>query len=112
MRMHDIKNMAKMTQKRLMLDAMEIYSQREWPTLADLDMKIDTTKIIPQTILRNSEYHTKLQKLAMYADQGDLKNMQKVLDNKSIMDRKNQLLQPLFRDLKSQIRHMSYTAEF
>ena len=48
----------------------------------------------------------------MYADQGDLKNMQKVLDNKSILDRKNTLLQPLFRDLKSQIRHMSYTPEF
>lgn len=38
--------------------------------------------------------------------------MQSVLDNDAIMAKKNLLLQPLFRDLKSQIRHMSYTNEF
>lgn len=75
MRHHDIKNMAKGTQKKLMLDAMEMYSQREWPTLATLDMRIDTTKIIPQTILRDQEYHKKLQSLAIFADQGDYKSM-------------------------------------
>ena len=48
----------------------------------------------------------------MYADQGDYKSMQKVLDNQAVLTRKNILLQPLFRDLKSQIRHMSYTPEF
>jgi len=47
MRMHDIKLMAKNTSKKLMLDSMEIYSQREWPTLGTLSMKIDTSKIIP-----------------------------------------------------------------
>jgi hypothetical protein len=112
MRMHDIKSLSKQTSKKLMLDAMELYSQREWPTLATIDMRIDTSKIIPSTILRNEEYHHKLQALAMFADQGDLKGMQAVLDNKRIMEKKNTLLQPIFRDLKSQIRFMSYTPEF
>ena len=57
MRMHDIKSLSKQTSKKLMLDAMELYSQREWPTLATIDMRIDTSKIIPSTILRNEEYH-------------------------------------------------------
>lgn len=48
----------------------------------------------------------------MYADQGDHKAMQLVLDNQTIIQRKNLILQPLFRDLKSQIRHMSFTPEF
>ena len=34
------------------------------------------------------------------------------MDNKAVLDRKNMLMQPLFRDLKSQIRHMSHTPEF
>lgn len=112
MRLHDIKLMSRDTTKRLMLDSMELYSKRDWPTLATLDMNIDTSKIIPQTIMRNQEYHDKLQRLAMYADMGDYKKMQEVLDNKQIMTRKNVMLQPLYRDLKSQIRFMSYTPEF
>lgn len=48
----------------------------------------------------------------MYSEQGDHRAMQSVLDNGAIMTKKNLLLQPLFRDLKSQIRHMSYTNEF
>ena len=39
-------------------------------------------------------------------------SMQKILDNENVIDRKNQMLQPLFRDIKSQIRHMTHTPEF
>ena len=38
--------------------------------------------------------------------------MQAVLDNQTIMDKKNVLLQPIFRDIKSQIRHMTHTPEY
>jgi len=38
--------------------------------------------------------------------------MQKLLDKEDIMEKKNQLLQPLFRDLKSIIKHMSLTEEY
>jgi len=76
-----------------------------------LDTKIDSDVVIPQTVLNFGEYQAKLQRLAIYADQGLHKEMQEVLDDHSVMNKKNQLLQPLFRDLKSQIRHMSYTPE-
>ena len=38
--------------------------------------------------------------------------MQKLLDKEDIMEKKNLLLQPIFRDLKSMIKHMTYTYEF
>lgn len=38
--------------------------------------------------------------------------MQKILDKESSMDKKNLFLQPLFRDLKSIIKHMTYTEEY
>ena len=38
--------------------------------------------------------------------------MQKILDKEDVMDKKNLLLQPIFRDLKSLIKHMTYTEEY
>jgi hypothetical protein len=48
--------------------------------------------IIPQTILNHQEYQAKLQRLAMFADQGDNKKMQQILDNEQVIDQKNVLL--------------------
>ena len=48
----------------------------------------------------------------MFADMGDHDAMQAVLDNQLVFEKKNQLLQPIFRDIKSQIRHMSFTPEY
>jgi hypothetical protein len=38
--------------------------------------------------------------------------MKKILDNQQVIDQKNALLQPIFRDLKSKIRHMTFSPEF
>lgn len=38
--------------------------------------------------------------------------MQKLLDKEDVMERKNMFLQPIFRDLKSMIKHMSHTEEY
>lgn len=38
--------------------------------------------------------------------------MQKLLDNENIMAKKNSLLQPLYRDLKTTIKHMTFTPEY
>lgn len=38
--------------------------------------------------------------------------MQKLLDKEDIMEKKNLLLQPIFRDLKSMIKHMTFTEEY
>jgi hypothetical protein len=39
-----------------MLDAMQIEATRQWPTLLNLDVKIDADVVIPQTILNFGEY--------------------------------------------------------
>ena len=111
MRVKDLKDTKKAMDNRLMLDVMEVDS-RKWPTLADLNTKVDENVVLPQTILNYGEYQNKLQNLAFYAEQGDHESMQKLLDKEEVMEKKNVLLQPLFRDLKSAIRHMTYTDEY
>ena len=50
-----------------MLKAMEIDSKK-WPTIFDINKKIDDTVVLPQTILNYGEYQKKLQNLAMYSE--------------------------------------------
>jgi hypothetical protein len=95
----------------MMLDVMQVDS-RKWPTLADLNTKVDENVVLPQTILNYGEYQKKLQNLAFYAEQGDHESMQKLLDKDDVMEKKNVLLQPIFRDIKSAIRHMTNTDEY
>ena len=38
--------------------------------------------------------------------------MQKILDKQESIDKKNTMLQPLYRELKSIIRHMTHTSEY
>ena len=95
-----------------MLDGLEMEAAKHWPNMTNLQSKIEADVIIPQTVLNYQEYQNKLQRLAMYAELGDYTAMQSVLDNQLVLEKKNQLLQPIFRDLKSQIRHMSYTPEY
>lgn len=111
MRVKDLRDTKKNMENRLMLDVMQVDSQK-WPTLQDLNTKVDENVVLPQTILNYGEYQTKLQNLAFYAEQGDHESMQKLLDKEDVIEKKNLLLQPLFRDLKSAIRHMTHTEEY
>ena len=111
MRQKDVNDGKRKMTNRYMLDAMQIESRR-WPKLDDLEGSIQTNIILPQTILNYSEYQDKLQRLAFYAEQGDNEAMQKILDKEHVISRKNSFLQPLYRDLKSTIKHMTYTEEF
>ena len=112
MRQQDIRNMRTSIGNRLMLDGLEMEAAKHWPSLTNLQERIDADVIIPQTVLNYQEYQNKLQRLAVYAELGDHTAMQSVLDNQLVLEKKNRLLQPIFRDLKSQIRHMSYTPEY
>ena len=111
MRVCDMNETKRAMDNKLMLDVMQVDS-RKWPTLANLNEKVDENVVLPQTILNYGEYQQKLQNLAFYAEQGDHESMQRLLDKEDVMEKKNALLQPLFRDLKSAIRHMTYTEEY
>ena len=111
MRNHDLNTARTQMETRLMLDTMQADSQR-WPSLVNMNERVDDNVILPQTIINHEEYAKKMQNLAFYAEQGDHQSMQKLLDKEEIMEKKNLLLQPLFRDIKSLIRHMSNTEEY
>ena len=71
MRMKDIKNMRKSIGNKMMLDNMDMDAEKNWPTMANLQDKIDADVIIPQNVLNYQEYQNKLQRLAMFAEMGD-----------------------------------------
>ena len=110
MRIRDINDTKKAIENKMMLDVMQIDS-RKWPTLSDLNTKVDENVVLPSTILNYGEYQKKLQNLAFYAEQGDHESMQKLLDKEEVMEKKNVLMQPIFRDIKSAIRFMTNTEE-
>jgi hypothetical protein len=68
MRHADITRSTEKIDKRLMLDALQMEAIKHWPSLANLHRKINADVVIPQTVLNNSEYSKKLQRLAMYAE--------------------------------------------
>lgn len=70
MKIRDLYDTKKKMENRMMLDVMEIDS-RKWPTLLDLNTKVNENVVLPQTILNYGEYQKKLQNLAFYAEQGD-----------------------------------------
>ncbi len=111
MRLRDLSDSKRTMDNKLMLDVMQVDS-RKWPTLADLNEKVNENVVLPQTILNYGEYQQKLQNLAFFAEQGDHESMQKLLDKEEVMEKKNALLQPIFRDLKSAIRFMTFTDEY
>ena len=71
MRMKDIKNMRKSIGNKMMLDNMDMDAEKNWPTMANLQDKIDADVIIPQNVLNYQEYQNKLQRLAMFAEMGN-----------------------------------------
>ena len=38
--------------------------------------------------------------------------MQSILDSQEVISKKNQFLQPIYRELKTSIRHMTHTEEY
>jgi hypothetical protein len=59
MRRKDLMDTKKAIETKLMLDTMQIDSRR-WPTLVDINEKINDNVILPQTILNYGEYYNKL----------------------------------------------------
>ena len=70
----DIREGKRRMENRYMLEAMTVESKR-WPKLQDLENSMDTTILLPQTILNNQEYQKKLQRIAFYAEMGDNESM-------------------------------------
>ena len=59
MKIRDLYDTKKKMENRMMLDVMEIDS-RKWPTLLDLNTKVNENVVLPQTILNYGEYQKKL----------------------------------------------------
>lgn len=58
-RRRDMRDTKKAMDNRVMLDVMQVDS-RKWPTLSNLNEKVDENVVLPQTILNYGEYQHKL----------------------------------------------------
>ena len=85
---------------------------RKWPSQNDLNEVLADDKIIPNSILHHKEYLEKLQRMAKFAEQGDYKNLEKVINNEDFIQEKNTMLTPIYRDLKHILRKMANTEEY
>jgi hypothetical protein len=59
MKVKDLFDNKKKMENKMMLDVMQIDSSK-WPTLADLNTKVNENVVLPQTILNYGEYQKKL----------------------------------------------------
>ena len=55
MKVKDLLDTKKKMENKMMLDVMQIDSTK-WPTLADLNTKVNENVVLPQTILNYGEY--------------------------------------------------------
>ena len=55
MKIKDLNDTKKAMETRMMLDVMQIDSEK-WPTLSNINEKVDENVVLPQTILNYGEY--------------------------------------------------------
>lgn len=95
-----------MIRKQNYIRTLEIDSLK-WPELETLKDNI----VVPSTVLHQQMYLDRLAKIAMLAELGDHKGMELALNDEETIKEKNQLLRPLYSDIKLIIRQMSRNEE-
>jgi hypothetical protein len=88
-------------------------AEEEWLTPDNIDTKLSQqmNQILPPTILSHVDYYRKLNTYALLLEQGYSKEAEELRLNKRIIEYKNKQLQPIYEELKTIIRHFTYTEE-
>jgi hypothetical protein len=103
---------AELSQKHDLLSMLDKQSE-DWLTPANIDEKLETqmNTILPPTILSHVDYYNKINRYAELIEQGFTEEAEKLKLNKKIIDYKNKQLEPLYHELKTLIKHLTYTEE-
>lgn len=88
-------------------------AEEEWLTPDNIDTRLSQqmNQILPPTILSHVDYYKKLNTYATLLEQGFSKEAEELRLNKRIIEYKNKQLQPIYEELKTIIRHFTYTEE-
>ncbi len=88
-------------------------AEEDWLTPENIDYKLSQqiNQILPPTILSHVDYYKKLNDYALLMEQGHTKEAEDIKLNKNIIHYKNKQLQPIYEELKTIIRHFTYTEE-
>ena len=110
-KVRDLRDETDHRRRQLMLQALEVDSKR-WPhSTTDVNAQVDKNVVLPATVLHYEEYLKRLQRLAFLSEVGDYEKMEKVLDKQSVIDEKNRMLVPFYRELKAAIRRLTNTED-
>jgi hypothetical protein len=101
-----------LAQKHDLLYMLDKQSE-DWLTPMNIDEKLEKqiNTILPPTILSHVDYYNRINKYATLIEQGYNEEAEKLKINKKIIDYKNKQLEPLYHELKTLIRHLTYTEE-
>ncbi len=92
----------------MLLQGMEMDS-KYWLNEANLSKSFDLTPAIPHKIINHHDYYERLERIAVLTENGDFEELEKMIHDQDTKKLKNNLLVPIFRDIKSVIRTISYT---
>lgn len=86
---------------------------QDWLTPDNIDEKLNVqlNQILPPTILSHVDYYDKLNRYALYLEQGLDKEADDIKYNKKIIKYKNDQLALIYEELKTIIKHLTYTEE-
>jgi hypothetical protein len=103
---------SELTQKHDLLTMLDRQSE-DWLTPQNIDEKLEKTlnTILPPTILSHVDYYKRINKYASLIEEGYNEEAEKLKINKKILEYKNKQLEPLYHELKTIIRHLTYTEE-
>jgi hypothetical protein len=84
-----------------------------WLTPNNIDEKINVelNNIFPPVILSHVDYYNKINKYAILLEQGNNQEAEELRQNRKVIDWKNKELGPLYNELKTIIKHMTYNEE-
>ena len=85
----------------------------DWITNKNTDVNVNKNleKVIPPTIISHQDYYRRLQKRALLIETGNLDEAEATSKKTKIHEYKNNVLQDIYKQLKENIRHVTYTPE-
>jgi hypothetical protein len=88
-------------------------AEQDWLTPDNIDTRLSQqmNKILPPAILSHVDYYNRINKYSLLIETGQYEKAEELKLNKKIIEYKNNLLQPLYVELKMIISHLTYNEE-
>ena len=103
----------KYQEKQALLTLLSKEAENNWLTPQNFNKKISNVldSILPPSVVSHKDYYNKLNKYSMLLEQGRLEEAEVFKREDLNQEVKNKLIEPIYNNLKSMIRNISFTHE-